>query len=146
MTRKNGPNTDRDGAGRFIPGNAGRPPGAKNRATRAALALLEGEAEALTRKVVEVALDGDIGALRLCVERIAPPRRDTPVNFDLPQIQSANEAASAASAVLEATAAGALTPLEATRLMALIESYRRILELSALEARVTALESQFSAT
>jgi len=32
---------------------------------------LEGEAEALTRKAVELALEGDVTALRLCLDRIA---------------------------------------------------------------------------
>ena len=49
MTGNNGGKTGRDASGRFTEGNPGRPPGARHRATQAALALLEGEAEALTR-------------------------------------------------------------------------------------------------
>jgi hypothetical protein len=68
---------------RFQPGvsgnPAGRPKGAKNKSTLAAEALLDGEAEALTRKAVEMALRGDTVALRLCLERLMPPRRDRPV-------------------------------------------------------------------
>jgi Family of unknown function (DUF5681) len=37
----------------------GRPAGARNRRTLAAAVLLDGEAEALTRKAVELALAGD---------------------------------------------------------------------------------------
>ena len=36
---------------------------------RAAEALLDGEAEALTRKAIETALEGDVAALRLCLDR-----------------------------------------------------------------------------
>ena len=54
---------------------AGRPPGSRNRATIAAEALLEGEAQALTRKAIELALAGDTTALRLCLERIVPQRK-----------------------------------------------------------------------
>src|SRR5688572_27757364 len=43
---------------RFRPGNPGRKPGTRNRATLAALALLEGEAVAITRKAVKLALAG----------------------------------------------------------------------------------------
>ena len=43
----------------------GKPKGVRNRATLAAEALLDGEAEALTRKVVEMALAGDSTAMRL---------------------------------------------------------------------------------
>ena len=46
MTRKYGRNTD----GKFAPGNPGKPVGARHRATRAVLELLDGEAEALTRR------------------------------------------------------------------------------------------------
>jgi hypothetical protein len=56
---------------------AGRPKGARNKATVASETLLDGEAEAITRKAVEMALDGDTTALRLVMERILPPRKDT---------------------------------------------------------------------
>jgi hypothetical protein len=130
----------RDTAGRFGPGNPGKPAGARHKATQAALALLDGEAGALTRKAVEMALEGDTTALRLCLERIAPPRRDAPVQFTLPRMETARDAARAAGAVLEAVAAGELTPTEGAHLMGLVEAYRRALETTELEARVAALE------
>jgi hypothetical protein len=58
--------------GMFRPGNPGRPPGCRNKATLAALALLEGEAEALARKAVELALAGDTAALKLVLDRLLP--------------------------------------------------------------------------
>jgi len=58
--------------GRPSPNPNGRPPGARNRTTLAAEALLDGEAEALTRKAIERALDGDPTALRICIDRILP--------------------------------------------------------------------------
>ena len=134
--RNNGRNTD----GTFGPGNPGRPKGARHKATQAALALLDGEAEALTRKAVEMALAGDGAAMRLCLERIAPPRKDAPVTFPLPPMQSAADAAKAAGAVLDAVALGELTPTEGAQIMGLVETYRRTLETSDLEARVAALE------
>ena len=72
----------------FEPGNSGKPPGALNRATRLAAELLDNEGEALTRKAVELALAGDIGALRLCLERIYPARRAR-VQIDLPKVETA---------------------------------------------------------
>lgn len=138
--RENGGTTGRDGAGRFTPGNPGRPQGSRHKATQAALALLDGEAEALTRLAVTMALAGDITALRLCLERIAPPRRDAPVTFSLPAMQSATDAAKAAGEVLGAVADGELTPSEGAHVMGLIETYRRTLETTELEARVLKLE------
>ena len=71
----------RSADGTFTNGNSGRPKGARNKATQAVLALLEGEAVALSRKAVQMALAGDGVALRLCLDRIAPPRKDSPVQF-----------------------------------------------------------------
>lgn len=139
--RNNGETTGRDASGRFTEGNPGRPRGARHKATRAALALLDGEAEGLTRKAVELALDGDTTALRLCLERIAPPRKDAPVQFDLPPMQSAADAARAAGAVLDAVAGGDMTPTEGAHIMALVEGFRKTLETSEIEARVAALET-----
>ena len=130
----------RDTAGRFGPGNPGKPRGARHKATQAAMALFDGESEALTRKAGEKALEGDTVALRLCLERIAPPKRDAPVQFDLPRMVTARDAAMTAGAVLEAVATGDLTPTEGAHIMALVETYRRTLETSKLEARVVALE------
>lgn len=137
MTRKSGRNAD----GTFGPGNPGKPKGTRHKATRAALALLDGEAEALSRKAVELALEGDTTALRLCLERIAPPRKDAPIQFNLPTMRSAADAAKAAGAIIEAVALGDLTPTEGAHIMGLVETYRRTLELSELEVRVEALEA-----
>ena len=136
MTRTNGRNTD----GTFAKGNSGRPKGARNKTTQAIAALLEGEAEAITRKAIEMALDGDGLALRLCLERLAPPRRDTPVDFELPTIQSSSDAAIAGRSVLAAVADGNLTPLEAAQVMGLIEGYRKLLESTEFEERLAKLE------
>jgi hypothetical protein len=58
----------------FKPGQSGnpegRPKGARNRATLAAERLLDGEADTLTRKAIQLAQQGDTTALRLCIDRI----------------------------------------------------------------------------
>lgn len=130
----------RSADGTFTKGNAGRPKGARNRTTIAVLELLEGQAEALTQRAVELALGGDTAALRLCLDRIAPTPKDSPVEFQLPRMTTARDAAEAAGAVLQAVAAGDLTPSEAAVVMALVDAFRRTLETSELEARVAALE------
>jgi hypothetical protein len=141
--RKNGTTTDgRNPDGTFASGNPGRPRGARHKTTLAVEELLDGEAEALTRKAIELAKEGDMAALRLCLERIAPARKDTTVRFHLPAITSAREAAEAASAVLVAVSGGEITPVEGAAVMALIEQYRRALEASDFEARIAALEAR----
>ena len=124
----------------FAPGNRGKPKGARHRTTLAVQALLDGEAEGLTRRAVELALAGDTTALRLCLERIAPAPKDRPVVFALPPLTGAQDTPQAALALIEAAAAGAITPSEASALMGLLEGYRRAAETAELEARIAALE------
>jgi len=136
--RKNGRKTD----GKFASGNTGRPRGARHKTTLAIQALLDGEGEALTRKAVEMALAGDTTALRLCLERIAPPRKDSPVRFDLPPMESAASASAAMGAILAGVASGDLTPGEGSAIAGLVEGYRKALETTELEQRLKALEDK----
>jgi hypothetical protein len=76
------------------------------------------------------------------MERIAPPRKDSPVSFDLPTIESAQQASEAAQAVLRAVSEGEITPHEGAAVMTLVEQYRRTLETTELEQRITALETR----
>jgi Family of unknown function (DUF5681) len=107
----------------------GRRVGCRNKTTLAAAALLAGYAEALTRRAVELAFEGDPTALRLCVERIPPPCRDRMVKFALPPIESAPKGQSpwaeglrnrrhAMKAVTSALADGVITPGEAAATIA----------------------------
>jgi len=126
---------------RFQPGNPGKPRGARHKVTRAVEELLEGEHEALTRKAIEKAKEGDIAALRLCLERIAPPRKDASVMVTLPPVRSAEDAVEASAALLSAVADGEVTPDEAGRLMALLVGHKSVLEAGELERRIAALEA-----
>ena len=134
---KNGRNT----VGQFTQGNSGKPKGSRNKATIAIESLLEGQAEALTQTAISKALDGDSMALRLCMDRIAPSPKDKPISFSLPDMHCARDASEAAGGVLRAVGNGDITPIEATRVMGLIDSYRRTLELTEIEHRLSALEN-----
>src|SRR5215210_850239 len=105
-------NTGRKQDARFKPGQsgnpAGKPKGARHKTTLAIGALLDGEAENLTRKAVEMALDGDTVALRLCLDRLAPVRKDRPVPFALPKLDTAEDAKATAVAILQAVASSDL--------------------------------------
>jgi Family of unknown function (DUF5681) len=133
---------------RFKPGEsgnpAGKPKGARNRVTLAIDELLDGEAEAITRKAIELAKAGDGPALRLCMDRIAPPRRDRHVPFALPKLETVLDAKAAAAAIVEAVASGELTPGEAAELSKLVENFTRVLEATDFEKRLAALERKTS--
>jgi len=133
----------RDSRGRFRKGSsgnpAGRPPGSVNQATRAAVLFLDGEAEALTRKAVELALAGDPVALRLCLERIVGARRGRPVELAgalaLPPLANARDLAGAMSSIGAAATQGAITPDEAVALSQMVESFTRTLDAAHVERR-----------
>ena len=118
----------------------GRPRGARHRSTLAVEALLDGEAEGLTRKAIEVAMEGDVTALRLCLDRLAPARKDATVSFQLPRMETAADAIKALSAVAEAVAAGEISPSEAAEFGKLIDSFTRAIEASEFEERLRRLE------
>ena len=103
-------------------------------------ALLEGEGEALTRKAIELAKDGDMQALRLCMDRLAPPRKDSPVAFDLPEMKTLNDAVPAMGALVKAVGQGDLTPTEAAELTKMVQAFAKIIETAELEERVRTLE------
>ena len=119
----------------------GRPKGARNKTTLAIEALLDGEAEAIARQAIDKAKDGDMTAIRLCLDRMVPPAKDRPAPFTLPGMEKAADAVTAASAIVEAVAAGELTPGEAGDVMKMLESYTRTLQVVDIETRVERLES-----
>jgi Family of unknown function (DUF5681) len=121
---------------------AGRRPGSRNKATIAAAKLLAGEAEKLTRKAVEAAFAGDAMALRLCVERLLPVCRERPVKFKLPPIESPADIAACMKAVTAALADGVITPGEAGRIAAMIDTFVRAIETSEFERRLQELEEK----
>lgn len=138
-------NTSRkQGNSRFKPGQSGnpdgRPKGSRNATTLALETLLDGQAQALTQKAIDLALTGDMVALRLCLDRILPPRKDRPVTFTLPAINSAQDAAATVSAVLAAVATGELTPADAGEISKLIETYVKAFEMAELAERLDRLE------
>ncbi|MFK4720541.1 hypothetical protein ABIE89_001641 [Bradyrhizobium niftali] len=140
QTENTGPKQD----ARFQPGQSGnpsgRPRGSRNRTTLAVEALLDGEAETLTRKAIDLAVGGDIQALRICLDRLCPPRREATVTFELPKIETVADAVKAMAAIVAAVADGDLTPGEAQAVSGLVQNFSKAVETADLEARITKLE------
>ncbi len=133
-------------SGRFTPGQSGnpngRPAGSRNRVTIALEELMAGEAEGLTRKAIELALAGDGPALRLCMERVFPPRKDRPVFFGLPKLKKPSDAVKATAAIVDAVAVGDLTPSEASELSKVVDGFTRAVEARDFEERLAKLEAR----
>ena len=118
----------------------GRPKGSRNQATLAAQALLEGEIEAISRKVVELAKEGDMQAIKLVLERVVPPCRDKAISMSLPKLQKSEDALKALSEVVQQVVESNITLEEGQKLLGLIEGYQRMHKTTELEQRLTKLE------
>ena len=133
-------------SGRFQKGQsgnpAGKPKGCRHHATRIAQAFLDGEATALAQKAVELALKGDVTALRICLERLVPPRKEAPVSITLPEVPTTADLPMATQAILQAVADGQLTPSEAQAISGIIADHGKNLELGDLAVRLDALEKR----
>ena len=67
---------------------AGRPPGSRNRATSMVQSLLEGAAENIAKRAAKLAEEGNVAAIRICMNRLSPVGQHDPVAFELPPIHS----------------------------------------------------------
>ena len=122
----------RDPKGRWLKGQSGNPAGtitgSRHRASVVAQELLDGQVETLTKRAIGMALAGDSMALKLCLERLLPRRRECPVT--LPGLTESTDALDLAGviraerAVLAALGAGELTPSEAAAVMGSLRHHR----------------------
>jgi hypothetical protein len=128
----------------FRPGQSGnpngRPKGSRNRTTLALESLLDGQAQALTQKAIDLALAGDLTALRICLDRILPIRKDRAIEIVLPAIATIADAPKAIGAITAAVARGEITATEAADVSRLVETYVRAIEASDLDKRLKAIE------
>ena len=128
--------------GQFAAGKSGnplgRPKGALGRATRWREAL-EPHGDDLFKVAVEHALDGDMQALKLCLERISPPVKPNsePVTFDL----SGDTLSQKAESVLQAIADGVIDVDSGRKLIGAISDLGKIIEVDSILERLEALES-----
>jgi hypothetical protein len=121
---------------------AGKKPGTRHKVTLAIERLLDGEGEELTRKAIELALAGDLTALRLCLERICPPRKSRPIAIDLPDVKTCEGVSQAQSTVVQAVGEGELTPDEGQVLSNILEARRKSIETVDHERRLDELEKR----
>ena len=116
---------------------AGRPKGIKDRRVKYR-ELLEPNARALVKKAVQLALDGDTTALRLCLDRIIPTikAKDEPVVVGSLKGTLTEQG----QAIIQAMGSGTLVPSEATTMLQALAAQARITELEVLEQRLRTLE------
>jgi hypothetical protein len=113
----------------FQPGQsgnpAGRPRGARNKATVLLETLIERDGEALAHQLVEQAKTGNARALGCLMGMILPKRKGAPIEIDLPRLEKASDAPVAIAAIIAAVCRGELTPEEGISLARMVEAFLR---------------------
>jgi hypothetical protein len=120
---------------------AGRVVGSRNKATLIAEAMLEDESGEVTRTVIDRAKAGDAMGMRLCFERMVAPRRERPVQIDLPPVGGIGDAGAAIGAIVAAAGAGVITPADAGELSRVVDVLVRAVEASDFDRRLRELEA-----
>jgi len=143
---KAGQTTKNGHAGQFKSGNTygkGRPVGSKNSVTVAAENLIQGESEALSRKLIELALAGNVACLKTAIERIVPVCKSKPIILpDMPRIESIADASKLTGYVIDSVADGKISPVEGEILSRSCERHLKALEVRDLEQRLVELEKR----
>lgn len=122
----------------------GKPKGARNKSTLAAEALLEGSLEKICKKVEEEALNGNMQAAKMILERFLPPRKDRCVEIDLPSVHTSEDVLNAIGFIVNAVGKGSITPSEGEFLTKMVESYLTALEDYQFESRLKNLEENLN--
>ncbi len=130
------------GAKPFQKGQGGRTKGSRNKSTLIAMKMLDEQAKGVTQKCIQMALEGNEQALKLCMERLVAPRKDRPIAIDLPQVNTAVDAIRALTAVIEATGTGQITPVEAIRVGQVIGNFLSLTSVMAFDERLARLETE----
>jgi hypothetical protein len=103
------------------------------RASRLAQEQLNRRAGALVCKALDLAESGDVAALRLCLERILPVRKERPVSLTSPAVRSAADAEQLMGAIIEAMASGDVTPSQAAQMARPIDTFMRTVLTAGIE-------------
>jgi hypothetical protein len=103
---------------------------------------MQGQLEALTQTVINAALAGDMTAVKLVFDKLIPQAKESPIDEGavvLPAL-SGESVPDAVAVVVQAVAEGSLLPGQGQQIVAMLDGYRKSVELAEIEARLTALE------
>jgi hypothetical protein len=119
---------------------AGRPRGSRNKASLRAQEMIEERAEEFVNKLLSLAIGGNIGALRLCLDRLVPARTNEPLLCEMPRVAKPADAVTAIGGLASAAIAGDVTADEAAKLANVVSLYVKALDAYEFEGRIAELE------
>jgi len=91
----------------------------------------------IVQRLLELAEKGDPTALRLCLERIIPPLRERPLQFELPPLATPADAVAVIAAITAGLADGSLSAAEGAELARMVRIFVEILVIARREERDT---------
>jgi hypothetical protein len=101
--------------------------------------------EEIVKVVVQKAVNGDLDASKLILDRLWPKRTGAPVVVnDVPGLMRADDLPAAVAAIAKATLGGHISPQEGAALTSLMDGWRHAHASESLEARITALEQMLA--
>lgn len=115
----------------------GKPVGAKDKRTELR-ELLKPHSEKLIQKAVDLAMEGDQAALKMCLDRICPALKSQAPLITLPL--TATDEAGRASEVFQAMIQGEVPPDTGRDIISSIAAILKAKEVSEIEKRVITLE------
>ena len=122
---------------------SGRKAGSRNKVTVAAENMFTEESEAIARKAIKMALDGNAAMVKLILERIVPVRKSVPIKIKgLPDIKSIADVSELTAFLLQSTAQGKLSPNDSEIISRIAEKHIRALQLNDFEERLQQLEER----
>lgn len=146
MPDNNTQEQDRLKDGRFkagVSGNpSGRPVGSKSKVSQLVNNMIAERAEDVTEVLVQNALDGDSGCLKLIIERLAPAPKDGHINIELPNIEQSGDLSKAIAMVISSVGKGDITPHEGQSLVKMFEGWKSAYSLEEIETRINQLEEK----
>jgi hypothetical protein len=148
MTDTSPANAGRMQGGRFRKGTSGNPVGkargTRNKVTIAVEGLMGKYGEQVAARMVKRAVDGDVGAARLILDRVAPVRRGRPVHLKIGEIGDAASVMNVHAALLTEVAAGRLTPEEAEPFSAMLGAHLKAIETTDIDRRLRDIENKMT--
>jgi hypothetical protein len=119
----------------------GKPRGARNKSTLAAEKLLEGSLDRICQRIEEEALNGNMQAAKMILDRFLPVRKDRSIKIDFPQINSLEDVLNAIGSIVNAVGSGEISPSEGESLSRTLDMYSKAFETHQLEFRLREIEA-----
>lgn len=118
----------------------GKPKGARHQSSLLVERLFTDEVQDICQSVITEAKAGNMQAARIILDRLLPPRKDIPIQIDLPKIESSSDILHAVGCITNAIGSGQISPSEGEALARIVDIHTRAIELIEFERRLTALE------